>query len=50
MFPHALKDVFAYSRLKTTVLGNRLTDGGEVVSLTPPSPFTRKKIPGTHFY
>jgi hypothetical protein len=26
--------------LKTTVLGSRLTDGGEVVSLTLRSPFT----------
>jgi hypothetical protein len=29
---------------------NRLTDGGEVVSLTRRPPFTPRKIPGTHFY
>jgi hypothetical protein len=27
----------------------RLTDGGEVVSLTPQPPFTPRNIPGTHF-
>jgi hypothetical protein len=27
----------------------RLTDGGEVVSLTRRPPFTLSKIPGTHF-
>jgi hypothetical protein len=31
-------------------LDNRLTDGGEVVSLTPRLPFTPRKIPATHFY
>jgi hypothetical protein len=30
-------------------LDNRLTDGGEVVSLTRRSPFIPRKIPGTHF-
>jgi hypothetical protein len=30
-------------------LDNRLTNGGEVVSLTLRPPFTLKKIPGTHF-
>jgi hypothetical protein len=30
-------------------LDNRLTDGGEAVSLTHLSPFTPRKIPGTHF-
>jgi hypothetical protein len=30
-------------------LTNRLTGGGEVVSLTRRHPFTSKKIPGTHF-
>jgi hypothetical protein len=30
-------------------LGNRLTDGGEVVSLTRRPAFTPRKIPGTHF-
>jgi hypothetical protein len=30
-------------------LDNRLTDGGEGVSLTHRPPFTSKKIPGTHF-
>jgi hypothetical protein len=30
-------------------LGNRLTDDGEIVSLTPRPPFTPRKIPGTHF-
>jgi hypothetical protein len=30
-------------------LDNRLTDGGEVVSLTRRPPFTLRKIPGTHF-
>jgi hypothetical protein len=30
-------------------LGNRLTDGGEVVSLMSRPPFTPKKIPGTQF-
>jgi hypothetical protein len=29
-------------------LDNRLTDGGEVVSLTRRPPFTPRKIPGTH--
>jgi hypothetical protein len=28
---------------------NRLTEGGEVVSLTRWPPFTPRKIPGTHF-
>jgi hypothetical protein len=31
------------------LLDNRLTDGGEVVSLTRRPPFTPQKIPGTHF-
>jgi hypothetical protein len=31
-------------------LDNRLTDVGEVVSLTRRPPFIRRKIPGTHFY
>jgi hypothetical protein len=31
------------------LLENRLTDGGEVVSLTRRPPFTPRKIPGTHF-
>jgi hypothetical protein len=30
-------------------LDNRLTDGCKIVSLTRRPPFTRKKIPGTHF-
>jgi hypothetical protein len=30
-------------------LDDRLTDGGEVVSLTRRPPFTLRKIPGTHF-
>jgi hypothetical protein len=30
-------------------LDNRLTVGGEVVSLTRRQPFTSRKIPGTHF-
>jgi hypothetical protein len=30
-------------------LENRLTDGGQVVSLTRRQPFTPRKIPGTHF-
>jgi hypothetical protein len=30
-------------------LDNTLTDGGEVVSLMRRSPFTRRKISGTHF-
>jgi hypothetical protein len=30
-------------------LDNRLTDGGEVVSLTHRPPFTPRKMPGTHF-
>jgi hypothetical protein len=30
-------------------LDNRLTDGGEVVSLTRRPPFTTRKIVGTHF-
>jgi hypothetical protein len=30
-------------------LDNRLTGGGEVVSLTHRPPFTSTKIPGTHF-
>jgi hypothetical protein len=30
-------------------IDNRLTVGGEVVSLTPRSPFAPRKIPGTHF-
>jgi hypothetical protein len=32
-----------------TFLYNRLTDGGEVVSLTRRPPFTPRKIPGTGF-
>jgi hypothetical protein len=31
-------------------LDNRITDGGEVVSLTLRPPFTPRKIPGSHFY
>jgi hypothetical protein len=31
-------------------LDNRLTDGGEIVSLTRRSPFTPRKVCGTHFY
>jgi hypothetical protein len=30
-------------------LGNRLTVGGEVATLTRRPPFTPRKIPGTHF-
>jgi hypothetical protein len=30
-------------------LENRLTDGGEIVSLTRQRPFTPKNIPSTHF-
>jgi hypothetical protein len=30
-------------------LDNRLTDGGEFVSLTRQMTFTLRKIPGTHF-
>jgi hypothetical protein len=30
-------------------LDNRLTDGGDVVSLTRRPPFTPRKIPGTRF-
>jgi hypothetical protein len=30
-------------------LDNRLTDGGEVVSIMHWPPFTPRKIPGTHF-
>jgi hypothetical protein len=30
-------------------LDSRLTDGGEVISLTCQLPFTPRKIPGTHF-
>jgi hypothetical protein len=30
-------------------LENRLTDGGEIVSLTRRSLFTHRKIPDTHF-
>jgi hypothetical protein len=30
-------------------LDNRLTDGGEVISLMRRPPFTPRKIPGTHF-
>jgi hypothetical protein len=33
--------------LNTTVLDNRLTDGGEGVSLTRRPPLTPRKIPGT---
>jgi hypothetical protein len=29
-------------------LDKRLTDGGEVISLTRQPPFTPRKIPGTH--
>jgi hypothetical protein len=36
------------SRLPHSV-DNRLTDGGNVVSLTRRPPFTPRKIPGTHF-
>jgi hypothetical protein len=31
-------------------LDNRLTDGGEVISLMCRPPFIHGKIPGTHFY
>jgi hypothetical protein len=31
-------------------LDNRLTDGGEVVTITRLFPFTTRKTPGTHFY
>jgi hypothetical protein len=31
-------------------LDNMLTDGGEVVTLMYRSPFTPRKVPGTHFY
>jgi hypothetical protein len=31
-------------------LDNRLTDGGDAVSLMRRSPFVPRKIPGTHFY
>jgi hypothetical protein len=31
------------------LLDNRLTDGGKVVSLTRRTPFTPRKILGTHF-
>jgi hypothetical protein len=31
-------------------LGNRMTDGGEVVSLTHRPVFTPRKIPGTYFF
>jgi hypothetical protein len=37
------------SRL-THFVDNRLTDGGEIVSLTRRPPFTPTKIPGTHFF
>jgi hypothetical protein len=43
--PIGLWDVEAH----TFALDNRLTIGGEVVSLTRRPPFTRRKIPGTHF-
>jgi hypothetical protein len=33
----------------TAALDNRLTDGGEVVSLTSRPSFTPREIPGTHF-
>jgi hypothetical protein len=33
----------------TSSLDNRLTDSGEVVSLTCPTPFNAKKIPDTNF-
>jgi hypothetical protein len=33
----------------STYLDNRLTDGGEVVSLKRRSLFIRRKTPGTHF-
>jgi hypothetical protein len=29
---------------------SRITDGGEVISLTHRPPLTPRKIPGTHFY
>jgi hypothetical protein len=34
----------------TFSLDNRLTDGGEVVSLTRRPPLTSRNIPGTHFF
>jgi hypothetical protein len=36
-------------KLNINVLDNRLTDGGKVVRLTRWPPFSRRKIPGTHF-
>jgi hypothetical protein len=32
------------------LLDSRITDGGEVVSLTRRPPCTPRKIPDTHFY
>jgi hypothetical protein len=37
------------SRFPHFLLDSRLTDGGEVVSLTRRPPFTPRTIPGTHF-
>jgi hypothetical protein len=40
---------FHLKNCSTNVDDNRLTDGGEVVTLTHWPPFTPRKIPGTHF-
>jgi hypothetical protein len=42
---------YAYSRLKTTVLENGLTDGGQVVRLTSrQAALASSKIPGTQLF
>ena len=45
---HGVPQGFETSRLQH-FLDNRLTDDGDVVSLTRRPPFTPRKIPGTHF-
>jgi hypothetical protein len=49
----SLKQAVEAHRVETSrlphFLDNRLTDGGEVVSLTYRLVFTSRKVPGTHF-
>jgi hypothetical protein len=46
---HISRAYVKHKRLRTTVVDSRLTDVDEVVSPTRRTPFTPRKIPGTHF-